>query len=99
MKLTVVKNTENCITNQYSIHDKFEGAYNHYFNEEKVKEWKELLKNRYMNEYEYYHSRVELKQYLYHYLRIFSMIITYLNTRQVFYDLIEWVKFIVIDQP
>ena len=80
------------------IHDKFEDAYNHYFNEKKVKELKELLVTKY-NECEYYSNIVDLKQYLYHYLRIFSMIITYLNKRQVFYDLIQWLKFIVIDQP
>ena len=82
-----------------NINDKFEDAYNHYFNEEKVKELKELLITKYNNEYEYYNNRVELKQYLYHYLRIFSMIITYLNKRQVFYDLMEWLKFIIIDRP
>ena len=81
------------------IHEKFEDAYNHYFSEEKVKELKEILINRYMKEYKYYNNTVELKNSLYNYLKIFSMIITYLNKRHVFYELIEWLEFIINDQP
>ena len=40
---------------------------------------------------------VDLKDFLYHYLRIFSLIITYLN-KQIFHDFMEWLEFIIIDQ-
>ena len=79
------------------IHDKFEDVYNHYFNENKVKELKKLLIDVYNDKFRDDHSDIELKDFLYHYLKIFSMIITYLNLR-VFYDLIKWLKFIIIDQ-
>ena len=80
------------------IHKKFEDAYNHYFNEEKVKELKEILIDSYNDEYSDDQNDIELKYFLYHYLRIFSMIITYLNKRRIFPDLMEWLKFIIIDQ-
>ena len=80
------------------VHDKFENVYDYYFNENKVKELKDLLIEVYNNEFRDDHSDIELKDFLYHYLRIFSMIITYLNKRHVFYDLMEWLKFIIIDQ-
>ena len=80
------------------IQNKFEDAYNHYFNEEKVKELKEILIDSHNGEYSDDQNDIELKYFLYHYLRIFSMIITYLNKRHVFPDLMEWLKFIIIDQ-
>ena len=75
------------------IHDKFKDVYNHYFNEDKVKELRKLLIKTYKTKYKDNHEEIELKYFLYHYLRIFSMIITYLNKRQVFHDLMEWLKF------
>ena len=78
------------------IHDKFEDVYNHYFNEDKVKELRKLLIDTYKNKYKDNYDVIKLKDFLYHYLRIFSIIITYLNKRQVFHDLMEWLKFNII---
>ena len=62
-----------------------------------MKELKKLFIDVYNDKFRHNHGGIELKDVLYHYLKIFSMIITYLNTH-VFYDLIEWLKFIIIDQ-
>ena len=80
------------------IHYKFEEVYNHYFNKVKVKELRQLLIQYYNTRFHDERDIIELHDFLYHYLRIFSIIITYLNKRHVFYDLIEWLKFIIIDQ-
>ena len=80
------------------IHDKFEDVYDHYFAEDKVKELRKLFIDTYNNKYRYDHDDIELKDFLYHCLRIFSMIITHLNKRHVFYELMESLEFIIIDQ-
>ena len=60
-----------------------------------VKELKEMLINTHNKEHK---DEMKSRYFLYHYLRIFSMIITCLNKREVFNDLMEWLKFITIDQ-
>ena len=79
-----------------AIHEKFEEVYNHYFIEDKVRELRKLLIDTYNNKYNDNQDDIELKDFLYHYIRIFSMIITCLNKREVFNDLVEWLKFNII---
>ena len=67
-------------------------------NKDKLRELKQLLLDTYKKKFDYNYDYIDIKDFLYHYLRKFSMIITYLNKRQVFHDLIERLEFIIIDQ-
>ena len=71
------------------IRDQFEDVYIHHFNEDKLRELRKLLLDAYKNKLDYYYDYIGIKDSLYHYLKIFSMITTYLNSIQVFYDLMK----------